>query len=71
MTPDIPFVEITRHQNGFGIRRPDREPDARDAVDGGQMRAEGLPGFVESAFAVEIQIEFGDYWRKAIRVVEQ
>ena len=70
MTPRIPIVEVAGHRNEFGIGRPDREANSGDAVDLVEMRAEGVPGFLQGAFAVQMQIEFRDDGREAVRIVD-
>ena len=69
MTPRVPIVEVAGHGNEFGIGSPDGETNSGDAVDLMEMRAEGVPGFLQSTFAVQMQIEFRDDGWKAVRIV--
>ena len=45
----------------LGVRRPDREMDARRAVDLAAVRAELFVGAVQRAFVEEVQIVFGEH----------
>ncbi len=58
-----PAVEVTHHRNGRGVRRPDGEVGALDAIGHVGARPEDVMGVVERPLAEEVDgggVEEGD-----------
>src|SRR5690606_1471941 len=60
MYTTVPMVEVAYHTDTLGIGRPHCETYAADAVLAAQVRAECLVGFLEPAFAEEVQLIGGN-----------
>ena len=59
---------VTETNSAFGAQTAKRTPG--DAFDLDEVRAEGVPGILERAFAVEVQIEFRDDGREAVGIFD-
>ena len=69
VAPAVPAVEVADHRDASGIRRPDREMDARHAGMLDRVRAETLPQTPMRALADEIVVHLAqDRW-EAVGVV--
>src|SRR5437763_14299292 len=66
----VPGVEIADQADPAGVRRPDRERDALDAVMHDGMRAELLIAGEMVAFDQQMDIEFAEHRRKPVDIVE-
>ncbi len=53
----VPLVEIACHRDHLGVRRPDRESHSLNALHLHHVRAHRLPGLVQRAFVVEVNVE--------------
>ena len=60
MAADVPVVELAGDGDAFGVGRPHGEAHAGDAIGRVDVRAEGVPGFVERALGVQVEIGIGD-----------
>jgi hypothetical protein len=65
----VPAVEVAGDEDAFGGGGPDGEADAADAVDLGDVGAEHVVALVVGAFAVEVEVEFGEQEGEAVGVV--
>src|SRR5208283_6117430 len=70
VTPLVPFVEIASHRYQKGVGRPDGEADARHALRGSQVRAQGAEAFTVRAFAMEVDLEVRQKRREAVRILD-
>ena len=64
----IPGIEIANHADALGIRRPDGEAGARDAVDGAQLRSEFVVNTAFVAFAKQVQVGFAQCRQEGIGI---
>ena len=64
----VPMVEIADDADALGVRRPDGEAGAVNAVNHAELRAELVVNFPLVALAEEKQIRFAERGQKRIRV---
>jgi hypothetical protein len=65
----VPAVEVARHADGTGVRRPDGEGGAGDALVLAHVAAEHLPELLVAALAEQVQVELGDGGGETVGVV--
>jgi len=68
MKSAIPIVEIADDADALGVRGPDGEACAGDAVDGAEMGAEFVVDAAFVAFAEQIEIGFAKSWQEGISI---
>ena len=66
----VPAIEVAHDARALRVRRPDREPGARRAVDLDRVRAEDSPGLAGGARVEEPQVLGADRRRERVRVDE-
>ena len=71
MQPPVPGVEVADHAHGAGVRRPDPERGAGNAVDGGLMGPEPLPKPLVPALAEQVLVQLADGWQEPVGVVDR
>ena len=64
----VPGVEIADEVDARGVRRPDGEGDARDAVHDPQVRAEDLPELLVRPLADQVQVQVAEGREEAVGV---
>ncbi len=69
MAPAIPQVERSDHAHAFGIRCPDGELHARDAIDRARMGAQEAMRAPMRTLAECAQLALVDEWREGVSVV--
>jgi hypothetical protein len=60
MTAPIPRIEITDHGNTTSIGRPHSEPDAADAVNGRDLRAQAASELEMASLIEEMEIQLAE-----------
>jgi hypothetical protein len=70
MAAGVPVIENAGDGDREGGGRPDGESDAGDIVDDLGVSTKRLPGAVEGAFGVEVEIEVSDDGAEAVGVVD-
>ena len=68
--PAVPAVEVAHHADRGGIRRPDRERDAGDAVQLARVRAEPLVELLVPPLDGEVDVELAERRQERVRVAE-
>ena len=69
--PPVPAVEVADDATRARVRRPDRERDARDAVELADVRAELVVELLVPALAGEPEVELAERRQERVRVVER
>ena len=69
MVAAVPAVERADDAHADGVRGPDREVHAFDAVNGHRVRAHFFVGAVVRALAEQVHVKIGDLQREAVRIV--
>ncbi len=67
---NVPIVELAGHGHVFRVRRPHREAHAANLIGFRQVRAQRAVGFVQRAFAVQVDLGIGDQLAEAIGVFD-
>jgi aminodeoxyfutalosine deaminase len=65
----IPEIKVAGKTDATRARRPDSKAHSRHTIASLNVRAEHVPRFLQSAFAMKVYVEIGDEGRKAIRIV--
>ena len=68
MPASVPLVEIADGGDAAGVRGPDGEGRAGDAVDDLEVRAELVVEVVVVALAEEVEVEFAQRRQEGIRI---
>jgi hypothetical protein len=68
MSAAVPAVPFADHRDPLGVRRPDREAHAGDAVDRRRIRAQRAVRFEQAPAVEKMKIEFAHRRRESVRV---